>query len=126
MYMSVKTNCFVEVLKSFTLFEKEVIGKIGSGATTVDDFISNISNVAEYGCSSGCASEFIYTKDNTEFFVQNLGAVLDILDDIEYVYWMKKDEILNVDCMVWACVEDICRKFMNHYEELYEEKLGDE
>ena len=58
-------------------------------------------------------SEFIYTKDNTEFFVQNLGAVLDILDDIEYVYWMKKDEILNVDYMVWACVEDICRKFIN-------------
>ncbi len=124
--MSVKTNCIVEVLKSFTSFEKEVINKVGSGAVNVDDFVSTISDVAEYGCSSGCASEFIYTVDNTNFFAENVGAILDILDDIDYVHWMKKDEILNVNYMVWVCVEDICRKFMNHFEELYEENLGDE
>ena len=123
--MLTKTNCVVEVLKSFTTFEKKVIGKVGDNTSTIDEFVSNISDVAEYGCSTGVASEFIYSVDNTMFFIENLGTILDILDDIEYVYWMKKEDILNVDYMVWCCVEEVCRKFMNHYNELYEDSLGE-
>ena len=93
--MLTKTNCVVEVLKSFTTFEKKVIGKVGDNTSTIDEFVSNISDVAEYGCSTGVASEFIYSVDNTMFFIENLGTILDILDDIEYVYWMKKEDILN-------------------------------
>ena len=123
--MLTKTNCVVEVLKSFTTFEKKVIGKVGDNTSTIDEFVSNISDVAEYGCSTGVASEFIYSVDNTMFFIENLGTILDILDDIEYVYWMKKEDILNVDYMVWCCVEEVSRKFMNHYNELYEDSLGE-
>ena len=93
---------------------------------SIDDFISSITNVADYGCGSGCASAFIYTSDNKAFFKENLDTILEILEDIEYVHWMKKDEVLNVNYMVWACVEDVCRKFVDRYTELYEEKLGDE
>ena len=126
MYMSVRTNCLVEIFRELDLFEKKVLNLVTQHTEDIDDFISSITNVADYGCGSGCASSFIYTSDNKAFFKENLDTILEILEDIEYVHWMKKDEVLNVNYMVWACVEDVCRKFVDRYTELYEEKLGDE
>lgn len=126
MYMSVRTNCLVEIFRELDLFEKKVLNLVTQHTEDIDDFISSITNVADYGCGSGCASAFIYTSDNKAFFKENLDSILEVLEDIEYVNWMKRDEVLNVDYMVWACVEDVCRKFVDRYTELYEEKLGDE
>lgn len=119
-------NCLVEMFKELDYFEKKVIGLVTMNTNNTQEFISSITDVADYGCGSGCASAFIYTSDNKAFFKENLDTILEILEDIDYVGWMKRDEVLNVNYMVWACVEDVCRKFMNHYEELYEENLGDE
>ena len=119
-------NCLVEMFKELDYFEKKVISLVTMNTNNTQEFISSITDVADYGCGSGCASAFIYTSDNKAFFKENLDTILEILEDIDYVSWMKRDEVLNVDYMVWACVEDVCRKFVDRYTELYEEKLGDE
>ncbi len=119
-------NCLVEMFKELDYFEKKVISLVTTHTDTVEEFVGKISDVADYGCSTGVASAFIYTSDNKDFFKENLDTILEILEDIEYVHWMKKDEMLNVNYMVWVCVEDVCRKFMDRYTDLYEEKLGDE
>ena len=56
MYMSVRTNCLVEIFRELDLFEKKVLNLVTQHTEDIDDFISSITNVADYGCGSGCAS----------------------------------------------------------------------
>ena len=124
--MSVKTNCLVEIFRELDLFEKKVLNLVTQHTEDIDGFISSIADVADYGCGSGCASAFIYTSDNKTFFKENLDSILDVLDDIGYVHWMKKDNMLDVDYMVWVAVEEVCRRFMDRYNKLYEEEYDGE
>lgn len=119
-------NCLVKVFKELDMFDKKVLSLVTECCPTIEEFIGSINDVAEYGCSTGVASAFIYTLDNKKFFKDNLDTILDILDDIDYVSWMKKDDMLNVDYMVWVAVEEVCRKFMDRYNELYEEEYDGE
>ena len=65
-------NCLVEMFKELDYFEKKVISLVTTNTNNTQEFISSITDVADYGCGSGCASAFIYTSDNKAFFKENL------------------------------------------------------
>ena len=120
-----KVNMFKQVLSDSSDLTKEVVKRIIDGDMDkltddiVDDVVNEMNEVIRYGCSSGCCSPFIYTKDNTEFLKNNLEEIFELLSDLEYAHY-SVDNVYDVDNMVWVSVEYCLSDFVDNYNYLIE------
>ena len=114
-------NKFLTVFANMSRFERDVIFSLVDGYESYGEKLALLMDVVEHGCSSGIASAYIYTADNTKFLKDHLEDVFEVLDEINYTDWMGRENMLDANYMVWCTVEEIANRFLNEYE-----RLGDE
>lgn len=83
---------------------------------TVVDSVDNFRDIVQHGCESGCASAFIYTRDNLDFLRENLSDVFDLLTDVKYNYH-KLDDVYDANQMCWFVVEWCLSDFICAYDD---------
>lgn len=71
-----------------------------------------LNDIANYGCISGCAPDFIYTADITRFFDSHKDEIeeeLELVFGEDYLHQLIKEDEIDIDTlktrMTWSFVE---------------------
>ena len=118
-----KVNMFKQVLNDSSDLTRAVVRHIVDSDfdklndEIVEDVVNEMTEVVEYGCSSGCCSPFIYTSANVEFLKENLEEIFELLSDLEYAHYAI-DRVYDVDALTWTTVEYCLGDFVDNYNYL--------
>ena len=82
-----------------------------------------LSDIAEHGCASGCASSHIYYSENVEFFNKYEEDIYDSLRDVfgeDFMFHLVTDCHDMTDMknkLVWTFIELVASDYMNQLGE---------
>jgi hypothetical protein len=82
-----------------------------------------LSDIAEHGCASGCASSHIYYSENVEFFDKYDSDIQDYLRDVfgeDFMFHLVTDCHDMTDMknkLVWTFIELVASDYMNQLSE---------